>query len=291
MPLNWTCPDTGKTFFTGANPSPAHVLCGASPFIPLYAAPPQAAFVPKYRSNYMNDRYGDCVTAEEAFTKSCHNPEIIIPDEEVVRWCRQHGVLNGADLADVVDSMIEKGFQVSSQLYNDGTRSSVDYSNQAILQAAIAQSPVKIAIAAGALPGGAGSDDGWYKLGGRNGRTDHCVAICGYGPAGWLYQQLGQQLPSALQSNLPGYLVYTWSTIGFVDHAWIMGTCVEAWLRTPATVGVPPLPPEPTPNPGPGPGPGPFPTIVGEVFVTGGRVSLPANLPDGKYALFPEANV
>jgi hypothetical protein len=281
MPANWTCPDTGKTFLTGASASPRHALLGAIPYIPLFAPPAQVAYVPKKRSMFGNDSYGDCVTAEEAFAKSCDSPEHDIDDQVVISWARQHGLLHGADLSNVLELMARKGFQQGEQLYNDGPASGVDFSNEVILQSAIAQGPVKIAIAASALPGGAGSRDGWYQLGSRNRNTDHAVALCGYGPAGWLYQQLGVQLPSALQPSLPGYLLYTWSTIGFVDHAWIMGTTDEAWVRSPTTIGVPPLPLPPLPPQPPGPNPLP----VGIEVVISGPV------PPGKYILFPKVNV
>jgi hypothetical protein len=51
----------------------------------------------------------------------------------------------------------------------------------------------------------------------------------------------------AMPAGAPANGYYTWSTIGVVDHAWIMSTCVEAWTRQPTTVGVPPLP-GPTPS-------------------------------------------
>jgi hypothetical protein len=203
-----------------------------------------------------NDQYGDCVTAEEAFAKACYQPEIFIPDTEVIRWARANGYLNGAYLEEVMDSMAKKGFQIGTQLYNDGPYYSVDYSNEPVLQAAIATGPVKIGIDSSALPSGAGNNQGWFALGGGNHRNeDHSVALSGYGPAAWLYQQLNVPLPSGLPGTTLGYLLFTWSTIGFVDHKWLMGACGEAWIRNPTTVGVPPLPgptpPEPPTPPSP----------------------------------------
>lgn len=280
MPDTWTCPDTGKVFPTGATPSPRHRLLSAVPFIPVSAPPPQAAYVPKVRSMFGNDSYGDCVTAEEAFAKSCDNPEHDIDESIVISWARQRGLLHGADLGNVLDLMAQKGFQQGSQLYNDGPSSGVDFSNETILQAAIAQGPVKIAIAAGSLPGGAGSQDGWYSLSARSRNTDHCVALCGYGPAGWLYEQLGVPLPSGLPSSTLGYLLYTWSTIGFVSHDWIMGTTDEAWVRNPTTIGVPPLP---TPTPPTPPGPTPLPNVV--------QIVISSPIPAGTYYLVAKPNL
>jgi hypothetical protein len=280
----WQCPETGKVFPTGATPTPRHQLLSAIPFMPLTSPPAQIAYVPKYRSNFGNDRYGDCVTAEEGFAKSCEipgvQPSIEIPESTVIAYARGNGDLNGADLGDVCDKMARKGFMVSSQEYKDGGKQGVDFSNETILQAAIAQGPVKIAIAAGSLPGGAGSRDGWFSLSAGSRRTDHCTSLCGYGTADWLYQQLGVPLPSGLPGSTLGYLQYTWSTIGFVNHHWIMGTVDEAWLRTPTTIGVPPITPPTPPGPPIPPGPQPFPQTI----------TLPA-IAAGEYLLVPKVHV
>jgi len=266
-------------FPRGARPSPRHVLCAAPTFRPLAAPPAQVAYVPSKLDYWGNNQYGDCVSAEEAFAKACYgldgqgggkSNEIFIDTATVVAWARRNGYLNGADLGSVLQSMSQSGFAVGSQLYNDGPFHTVDYATESVLQAALAQGPVKIAIDASVLPSGAGSRQGWSSTGNRGGRvTDHCVALAGYGPAQFLYDQLGVPLPSGLSASQPGYLLFTWSTIGFVDHGWIMGTCAEAWIRNPTTVGVPPLTPPSPPTP-------PTPQLV-----------LPETLDVGQYAIGP----
>jgi len=285
-------------FPRGARPSPRHVLCAAPSFRALAAPPAQVAYVPAKLDYWGNNQYGDCVTAEEAFAKACYgldgqgggkNNEIFIDTSTVVSWCRQHGYLNGADLGSVLGSMAKSGFQVGSQLYNDGPFHTVDYSNEATLQAALALGPVKIAIDASVLPSGAGSRQGWVSTGNKGGRgTDHCVALAGYGPAQFLFDQLAVTLPSGLGATQPGYLLFTWSTIGFVDHDWILGTCAEAWIRNPTTVGVPPLTP-PTPPTPPAPSvvlPGTLEAgeyVVGDLFAPVAMVYLPNGLGAGTY--------
>lgn len=232
----------------GAIPTPIHRILAAAPFRAV-EAPVQFAIVPAKLDVWGNSTYGDCVSAEEAFAKACYNPEIFIDASVVIAWAKKHGYLNGAMLPDVMNSMQKDGFAVGSQQYNDGPYAGVNFGDETTLQAALAQGPVKIGIDASALPSGAGNASGWYKTGGGNFRnTDHCVALSGYGPAGFLFDQLKVTIPSALSSSSFGYLLYTWATIGFVDHAWLMGTCTEAWLRSPTTMGVPPLPgPKPKP--------------------------------------------
>ncbi len=191
---------------------------------------------------------GNCVSAEEAFAKACHTPEIFIDDNVVIAWARANGYLNGADLKEVCDSMLDDGYHVGGQIYNDGPAQTVDYANQDSLRSAISQGPVKIAIDANALPSGAGNNQGWYAFGGgRYPNTDHCTGLSGYGTAAYCFSQLGVPLPSGIDPNKADcYLHFTWSTIGVVDQAWLMNTCVEAWLRMPTTIGIPPLP-DPTP--------------------------------------------
>ena len=246
-----------RKFPTGARRSPLHVIHAATPHRVLKTPPAEFAIVPQKLDMWGNSQYGDCVSAEEAFAKACYSPEIFIPAQTVIDWASKNGYLNGADLSSVMQSMQQNGFQVGQQTYDDGPPSSVDWSKEDVLQSAISQGPVKIAIAASCLPSGAGNQQGWWITGSQNDfNTDHCVALCGYGTADYLYKQLNVPLPSGLSASTTGYLLYTWSTIGFVDHAWIMGTCAEAWLRNPTTIGNPPLPnPGPNPNPNPGPNP------------------------------------
>lgn len=234
---------TAGGFLRGAHPTPRHKLLRAKPFWPMGTPPPGVAYVPKQLSVWGNNQHGCCVSSEEAFAKACYLPEIFIPEQTVIDWARRHNVLEGADLMQVMEMMAHDGFKVGDQVYNDGSPLGVDYTKEMVLQGALAQGPVKIGIDANALPQGAGQQQGWVGKGGsrqyRN--EDHCVSLAGYGEAGWLFQQLGVPLPSGLTGS--GYLLFTWSTIGFVDHPWILSTVGEAWVRNPTTVGVPPLAP------------------------------------------------
>ena len=245
----------------GAIPTSRHRLLGVTPFKQVGAIPEWVAYVPKRLSMWGNDQYGDCVTAEEAFAKATAAPEIFIEDREVIDWARRHGWLNGAELTPVMDAMARGGFNQDHHVYGDGPYKGVDYGDETLLRNAIAVGPVKIGIDADALPGGAGNQSGWFALGtGRQYRNeDHCVALCGYGTVGQLYAAMGLAPPPSVPAVLPGYLLYTWNTIGFVDHAWVMSTCGEAYVRNPTNLidGKPVEPPAPPPPPPPPP---PIPT-------------------------------
>lgn len=243
--------DEQKVFLRGAIPTPRHRLAAATPHCPQEATlPPQVAYIPPKISMWGNNQYGDCVSAEEAFNKAASGK--FVSDTVVINWANKNGYLNGAMLDEVMDSMARDGFHQDGNVYGDGGYKSVDYSNEATLQSALAIAPVKIGIDAGGLPSGAGNNQGWMGFGGSPGEysnEDHCVALAGYGPLSWLCAQLGVSVPSGADPTKVCYLLFTWSTIGIVDHDRIMAMTGEAWLRDPSTL----VNGAPIPNPGPQP--------------------------------------
>src|SRR5690348_17073850 len=113
------------TLRRGARPAPRSALAAAKPHVPFVAAPPTYLVRPNEISMWGNDVHGDCVTAEEAFAKACHDPEIFIPDAEVIAWATGHGVLEGAYLTDVLTWMQTAGFTDTTVTYDDGPYFSV----------------------------------------------------------------------------------------------------------------------------------------------------------------------
>ena len=256
-------------FLRGARPTPHHKLLAAPRHRVVTAPPPQfSPFKGKVKlSVWDNDVDGVCVSSEEAAAKAtysvfCGLAEVFATDAEVRTFAARHGWLNGADLSEVMDAMIREGMPIGGTAYKDGPYSAVNYSDETELQSAIALGPVKIAIDADALPSGAGNGSGWWTTAaGRYRNTDHCVGLYLYGTAAFIFQALcdaglidSPTVPAGLDPNTKGYGLFTWGTIGFVTHEWIMGTCTEAWVRNPTTVGespaptpppVPPAPPKP----------------------------------------------
>ena len=110
----------------GAIPTPRSVLASARPYAAVVGAPPSYIVVPQKISIWGNDVHGDCVTAEEAFAKACFQPEIFISDQEVMGWATRHGVLEGAVIHEVMDWMRTDGFHQDGNIYDDGSRNSVD---------------------------------------------------------------------------------------------------------------------------------------------------------------------
>ncbi|MBW8817378.1 MAG: hypothetical protein JF598_03890 [Streptomyces sp.] len=195
---------------------------------------------PAQISFWGNDVHGDCVTAEEAFAKACHNPEIFVPDGEVISWATQHGVLEGAGLQPVMTWMQQAGFATGTNIYNDGSCFAVNWQSTAAMQSAIFEGPVKLAIAADQLDAAwlsTNGKSGWFGTGWNSDTNyDHCVSLCGYGPMSWLAGQFAVQVPAGVDGAKPGYAMFTWNSIGIVDAPSMINVTAEAWIRQPTTV-------------------------------------------------------
>lgn len=228
-------------------------------FAPLRAAPAQVNMIPPRTSVWGNDRYGDCVTAQEACSIGAYSKKVLgdagqifITESEVISWASRHGVLNGADLLNVMQMMARDGIKdENGKLWKDGVPSVVDYKTETHLQGALAEGPVNIAIAADSLPNGAGNKSGWWSFTASSRSTDHCVPLLGYGPADFIFGLFKMPVPAGIDPKRTCYLLFTWNTVGIVGIEWLRGTCDEAWLRTPTVLGLPSPPPDP-PAPGPG---------------------------------------
>ena len=220
----------------GAIPSPRHKLAGAIPHVPVGKTPPNAMHIPQKLSFWGNNTYGDCVTAEEAFAKASHDPEIFISEQEAIQWAKDHNFLNGAVISDVLETMTKQGFKQSKHTYDDGPAQSVNWTDTALLQNAISLGPVKIGIAADQLDDVYTGKNGWFATGFRTDSSeDHCVSLCGYGTLEWLAKHLNAHLPAGVDGTKPGYAMFTWDTIGIIDEPSLIAITHEAWLRKPTT--------------------------------------------------------
>jgi len=225
----------------GALPSPRSELAAAIPHTPI-PVPPHHIYLPKKLSYWHNDLHSDCCTAEEAFAKACHHPEIFITDNEVAQWAQAHGWYEGATLIEVLKAMQKTGFQENGDTYDDGTINSVNWTDTATLQSAIFHGPVKLGVAAEQLDKvwqAHGGKSGWVATGFTNDPAeDHCVSLCGYGTISWIAQQLKATLPSGVNGSQMGYAMFTWDSIGIIDVPSMIAISQEAWLRTPTTIVV-----------------------------------------------------
>jgi hypothetical protein len=231
-----------RILMRGAIPTHRSELAAATPHVPRIGAPPNIIRIPAQLDPdaWGNHQYGDCVTAEEAFNKGCATPSVYIPYDEVIAWATKHGTLNGAYLTQVMHMMHTDGFAQDGHTYDDGPYFSVAWTNPSTLQSAISLAPVKIGVAAQQLEAAyytTNGNSGWFGHGFQPDATeDHCVSLSGYGSLAWLADQLHVQVPAGLDPNAPGYALFTWGSIGIIDHPSMVAITHEAWLRNPSTV-------------------------------------------------------
>jgi hypothetical protein len=148
--------------------------------------------------------------------------------------------------------MQTQGFQMDRIAYLDGPFHKVDWTNTALLNDAIANiGAVKIGVASTGLtasplgqvtsgkitPG----TSGWAIYGLPAGQSeDHCASLCGYGVLATLvslFERYGinAKVPSGMPAGLC-YAMFTWGSIGIIDHQSLMNIAGEAWVRTPTTI-------------------------------------------------------
>jgi hypothetical protein len=240
--------DLTKRLPRGAIPSPRHELAAAMPHVPdpNVAAPARLLLWPTQMSSWNNYVYGDCVSAEEAFAKATATPQTFIPESTVVAWATEYGYLNGAYLTSVMTTMQTQGFPLNARVYNDGPFQSVDWTNDATLQSAIANmGPVKLGVGAedfqsnanGAVTPGS---SGWTMYNyPQNQPEDHCVSLCGYGSLADLVTLFADRgVTISVSAGMPDgtwYALFTWNSIGIVDRQSLLNMTYEAWARSPVT--------------------------------------------------------
>ena len=228
----------------GARPTPAARKAAAKKYRPMKAAPAWMAVIPSVLLDWLNLTDGDCVTAEEAYAKAVASimagqPELVITDDTVRTWATANGVLDGADLDQVLQLMTTAGFRQGGQIYGDGPAAMVDYTNPAMLQSALCEGPVKLGVVGDVLEGVVGSTNGWLLTGVPQQQAadeDHCIGLSGFGTIAQLCAALSVAVPSGASPSAPAWLAFTWGTVGIIDQPSLLSMCFEAWLRTPTTV-------------------------------------------------------
>ena len=178
----------------GLDPTPRHILAAATPHRAVKAAPAFLLWEWTYLSMWLNDQFGCCVTAAQAFMKALKTVGgfTAITDATVQSWAQAHGVLNGANITQVYGWMQKDGFQQDNARWEDGPYNSVNYANRAAFCAAIADGPVGVGIAADQLyttcvSYGEGVS-GWLATGYTKARmADHKAVVLGYGTSAQIY--------------------------------------------------------------------------------------------------------
>jgi hypothetical protein len=236
-------PETGAEIFvpSGEFPTPNQELASAQPYRASGAAPESFIVWPIGIGSWGNDEVSNSSWAEEAFAKACAEPQVLVPSDVVLSTARECGSSNFAAFIQT------HGFQMEGKAYMDGPFNSVDWTNAATLNGAIANvGPVKIGVASANLSSGpqgkiTPGTSGWAIYGLPTGHPEnHCAGLCGYGPLVELvdlFEQHGVNvnLPSGMPTGLC-YAMFTWGSIGIVDSQSLINITGEAWVRNPTTI-------------------------------------------------------
>ena len=225
---------------SGEFPSPNNELVAANPY-KAGAAPESFLAWPIEISFWGNDKASNSLWAEEAFAKACAQPQVFIPAEVVMLTERECGSTNFAKF------MQTHGFQLGPKACLDGPFNSVDWTDAAALNSAIANvGPAKIGVASANLTSGphgkvTPGTSGWAIYGLPTGQPEnHCASLCGYGPLAAmvdLFKRRGVDVnpPSGMPTGLC-YAMFSWGSIGIVDRQSLMNITGEAWVRNPTTI-------------------------------------------------------
>ncbi len=226
---------------SGEFPTPNHELSAAQPYRGSGAAPESYIAWPIGIDFWDGAKESNSNWAEEAFAKACAEPKVFISPDVVLFSSRKCGSSNFAAFLQT------HGFQMDRKAYLDGPFKSVDWTNEAVLNSAIANAvPVKIGIASANLRSGSQGRvtpgrSGWAIYGLPTGLPEnHWASLCGYGPLAALVGLFKQhrvniELPLGMPTGLC-YAMFIWGSIGIVDRHSLMNITGEAWVRNPTTV-------------------------------------------------------
>jgi hypothetical protein len=226
---------------SGEFPTPNHELAAAQPYKADAAAPESAIAWPIGTDPWENERVRNSSWAEEAFAKACAEPRVLIPTEVVLLTSRDRGSSNFAAF------MQTHGFRLDGKAYLDGPFNSVDWTNAATLNGAIANvGPVKIGVASANLTSSScgrvtPGTSSWAIYGlPMDQAENYWASVFGYGALAALVDYFERQgvnvnLPPGMPVGLC-YAMFIWGSIGIIDRQSLINITGEAWVRNPTTI-------------------------------------------------------
>lgn len=226
---------------SGHFPTPNNELAAAQPYRPTVSAPESFLAWPIRIGLWGSEAGLNSSWAEEAFAKACAEPRVFISDDVLLTSVQECGSSNFAAFLQT------RGFEMDGKAYLTGPFHSLDWTNPATLNGAIANAgPVKIGIASVKIASGPlGKVTPWTSGWAIHGLPpsqpeDFCASLCGYGPLAALVDlfernEVNVNLPSGMPTGLC-YAMFTRGSIGIVDRQSLLNITGEAWVRIPTTV-------------------------------------------------------
>lgn len=235
-------PDANTELFvpSGTFPTPNHELAAARPYGSVGSAPESFIAWPTQLGPWQTDQVENSSWEEEAFAKACAEPHVAIPRDLILSTARECGSSNFAKF------LRTHGFQMGARAYLDGVFNSVDWTNAADLNGAIANlGPVKIGVASASFSAHQGrvtpGTSGWAICDLPMSQPgDHCASLCGYGPLVAIIDHFEKhginiKVPSDMPTGLC-YAMFSWDSIGIIDQQSLINITGEAWVRNPTTI-------------------------------------------------------
>jgi hypothetical protein len=261
---------------SGALPTPNHELASAQPYRPSGAAPESFLAWPIEIGFWGNEKASNSIWAEEAFAKACAEPKVFIPADVVLLTAQECGSSNFArfmqthgfqmDRMAYLDGPFNKIDWTNTAALN-GAIANVGAVKIGVATASLTSSPQGQVTHSQVTPNQVTPNQvtpnqvtpnqvtpnqvtpnqvtpgtsGWAIYGLPTGQPgNHCASLCGYGPLAALaslFERYGVNVnvPSGMPAELC-YAMFTWGSIGIVDHQSLMNITGEAWVRNPTTI-------------------------------------------------------
>ena len=219
-------------------PSPNHELAAAPPYRCTQTPPESFIAWPARIGSWGNETSAGSSWSEEAFTKACSQPRVIIPDRDVLLAAQRCGSSNFAEF------MQKRGFEVNGRFLRDGPFNAVDWTNLTTLHGAVAHAgPVKVGLAGTDLKSGRMTPgvSGWAvcDLAPAEG-GDECGSVFGYGPLKRLVAIFARHgVEVDLPPGMPAgdcYAIFVMGSVGIMDRESLLNITDEAWVRVPTTI-------------------------------------------------------
>ena len=267
MPVKTLTLKTGRRVMTGCNPTPPNRLLFARPFIRRFAAPEEC-----FNSNGTpmqmdgNDIYGDCPDAclgniLDVIKRILAYSGGPIPGANVIDWARRLGFLNGANIPDVLNALMDTPMiDESGQANLIGPHVGVPFDDLPTVKEALSSHyALDLGVNAGPLQDCIGNDpvavmpiltspvNGYDQI-------DHSIPAFDYATAGNLAANYADKYKFAVQlgdlpAETPCIGLESWGTVVIAPEISFRYIAGEAWAITsfPAPGVAPPPPPTPRP--------------------------------------------
>ena len=210
--------------------------------------------LPQSISAWLNDREGDCDTAEE-MANIDEQWAYDMPDDDLQAFLNEYGLANGATSPEVLALMQSIGITSNGYHYTDGTAQLVNPANWAQLCSAIytlaagntKPAAVKLDVDGDQLQAAVDLNLPFSIISGlrKTGQVNHDTHVCRAGTAAALLEGLNEDygtaelLPPWLTPTTPCCVHFTWGQYQLIDFTSVANFAAQGYVRTPSSIREP----------------------------------------------------